>query len=148
MSTFRIGNPRRSSLLWILSLLGTAAILIPACKDSNDITGTTNPPPVMNVAGAWSGTFTPSEPAFYYSEPVTASANLQQTGTTVQGTITISGVPTPVVITATVSGNHVNGTIADGNGPGTEVGTLAAGRLTFILRSRASSGTGTVSLHR
>jgi len=146
MSTFRIGNLRRTSLLLSFAV-AVAAARITGCKNANDVTGVVNPAPGISVAGAWVGTFTPAEPAFYYSDPYAAHANLQQTGTSFDGTITISGSPA-ITIHATISGNQVNGTIEDASGSGTAVGLCGATHLSLTLHPHAVSAAGTLRLHR
>jgi hypothetical protein len=151
MSTVRIGNPRHGSLRRVLGFAAAAAAtLVTGCKDSNDVTGTTNPasPATVNVAGAWTGTFTPAGPAFY-AEPVPAQATLQQSGSNVDGTIAISGSST-VTIHATISGAHVSGTV---DGSGTVLGGFIAGQLSMQLRGNtlhptAASWAGQLALHR
>jgi len=143
MSTFRIGNPRASWLL-VLGLAVAAAARTTGCKNSNDITGPTAPA-TADISGSWTGTFTPSGPAFY-AEPVSAQASLQQTGANVDGTITISGFPA-VTIHATMTGAHLSGTIEDANGQGTAVGGFVSARLTIALH-RHGLGGGELQLSR
>jgi hypothetical protein len=152
MSTFRIGNPRRGSLRRVLGFAAAAvATLVTGCKNSNDVTGTTIPatptPVPISIAGAWVGTFTPNFP-FYYAEPASANANLQQTGSTVDGTINISGSPTETVH-LTISGTiHVNGTIEDSGGAGTATGTIVGGTLSIYLMPHIGSNAGQLTLKR
>ena len=146
MSTFRIGKPRRPSLPRVLGFAAAAAAtLVTGCKNSNDITGPSSSA-MAYLGGAWVGTFTPAEPALY-AESVPAQATLQQTGSSVDGTIQISGSST-VMVHATVSGIRVSGTIEDASGAGTAVGGLVAARLTLTLHPRAASGAGELQLHR
>jgi hypothetical protein len=149
MSTFRTGNPRRGSVRRVLGFAAAAvATLVTGCKDSNDVTGTTNvSPPAINIAGAWVGTFTPNQPAFYYGESVSAHASLQETGTSVDGTIAISGSPT-VTIHMTISGTHVYGTMEDTSGAGTAGGTIFEGTLSITLNPHLASSAGQLALHR
>jgi hypothetical protein len=152
MSTLRIGNLRRGSFLRVLGSVAAAVVtLLTGCKDSNDVSGTMSPasPATVNVAGTWTGTFTPAGPAFY-AEPVAAQATLQQTGSNVDGTIEISGSST-VTIHATVSGAHVSGTVEDGSG--TAMGGFVAGQLSMQLRRNtlhptSASWAGQLALHR
>ena len=65
-------------------------------------------------------------------KPVTAHANLQQTGANVDGTVDMSGFPTET-IHVTVSGTRVNGTTEDASGAGTAVGVLVGARLSIVL---------------
>jgi hypothetical protein len=150
MSTFRIGNPRRGSLRRVLGFAAAAAAtLVTGCKDSNDVTGTTSPatPATIDIAGAWVGTFASSQPAFYYAEPVSAHANLQQTGTSVDGTIDISGSPT-VTIHMTISGIHLKGTIEDTSGAGTAAGVIVGPTLSIVLHPHLATSAGQLALHR
>ena len=146
MSTFGIG--RR-----FLRLLSAAVVLAASCEHSNDVTGPSNPAPVFSLEGAWTGTFQSAEPAFYYSDTVSALASLQQTGANMEGTITISGAPT-VTIHATVSNGpvsgsaNVRGTIQDSSGAGTAIGTFQGVKLTITLHPHDASQAGTLVLQR
>jgi hypothetical protein len=146
MITPEIGTSIRFSIRRTLVAAAVLASLVTACKDSNNLTGTTAPT-TLNLAGAWVGGFLAASDPSFYGDPHAATANLQQSGTSVDGTILITGSPA-ITIHATVSGNSVSGTIEDESGSGTAQGRFVGIQLTLALHPHLASGAGTLTLHR
>ena len=86
-----------------------AAILVPACSDSNDVTSPGPMVAAVNVAGTWTGDFQSDSPALCSASA--ASATLSQQGTTVTGPFKALGCGINGMFRGSVSGNMLTGTV-------------------------------------
>lgn len=121
--------------------------LLTGCKDSKSFT---EPIPLGNIAGAWTGTYSPAAVTECSVSP--AQASFQQDGSAVTGTLSWTGDCGIIQVTlkGTLNGNKLSGDLLGDPFDGlTAAGTLSGTTLTITLISAAHPyDGGTLQLHQ
>lgn len=138
-------------------LVGLAAVgWLVSCKDSNSVAGpsptpTPTPPP---LSGSWVGTFMSDHPVLCVQGANGASAQLNEAGSDVTGTLTAYGGACHInaTIQATRLGNSLTGIATDGAFTGTITGTVDSTQLQLVVAvlsdGQGYEPGGTATLHR
>jgi len=116
------------------TLLLAVALAALACQNSNSVTGPANnvAAPAGNVTGSWSGTFQSDDIGSCGAS--TASATLQQVGSTVTGNVVTSACGVGGLFMGTLQGNTLSGKIAmEGCVGGGVYGTINGSELSLSV---------------